>query len=479
MNKIFYITTLLIGMSLMSCESFFDVKPHDSTEVSDILANENDAQTLLNGMYRSFKSSASYGRYLTVLTDIMTDASLATSGFTNQMGYMYAWNIQPGVSEVGAVWTNHYSAIYNANFLITHLGTINGDENNLNRIKGEALIGRALLHYNLVRLYAKSYNPATASSDLGVPYISTNEIASPKRHSVDQVYAFILADLQEALGLLSDAPSADNVVFTSHFARGLLARLALEMKNYEEAIVHATSVIENSGCTLAQGDAFRAMWLMDMSQEIIWKVGYTSSDKGAAPGYNFANRNHSEKLPQPDYIPANWVLELYDAENDIRFESYFVYTPTEFGWDGYLINKYPTNPLFPFTMQGLNMPKPMRLAEMYLIRAEAHAWLDEDADARADLDVLLNTRLANHTTVAQSGDQLKAFIQEERIRELIYEGFYFHDLKRNGLGFERVPQDNTSAANDLKIEADDYRWLWPIPTVEIVGNDNIKQNDGY
>ncbi|MCG8581468.1 MAG: RagB/SusD family nutrient uptake outer membrane protein, partial [Bacteroidales bacterium] len=77
------------------------------------------------------------------------------------------------------------------------------------------------------------------------------------------------------------------------------------------------------------------------------------------------------------------------------------------------------------------------------------------------------------------GQELIDFIYDERNRELAFEGFYWFDLKRHGKGFERVPQENTYTANDLKIGADDYRWQWPIPISEINGNGNIKQNTGY
>ncbi|MBS2213961.1 RagB/SusD family nutrient uptake outer membrane protein [Carboxylicivirga mesophila] len=480
MKKIIYLFSLLISLSLVSCESFFDLKPHDSTPTSDILTNVKDAQTMLNGVYARFMSSSSYGKNLTVLTDIMTDASLAASGFTNQMGYMYAWNIQPGVSEVSGLWSNHYGGIYNCNFLINNIDNLEGDSDEINRIKGEALIGRALLHYNMVRHYGKTYKASSATQDLGVPYITVNEIGAPHRNTVQDVYHNIIEDLEQALDLLPANPSADNVTFTSHFANGLLARVYLDMKDYDNAIIYASEVIDNSGCILAEGEAFQNMWLRDFSDEIIWKVGYTETDLGSAPGYNFGNRNNTSTLPQPDYIPADWLLNLYDVNNDIRFTTYFTYGDTGHGWPSYMVNKYPTNPTFPFT-QGMNMPKPMRLAEMYLIKAEAHAMQDEGQEARDALDVLLTARIANHNGIGAVGDQLKQFIFEERIRELIFEGFYYHDLKRFGLGFERSPQENTSAANDLKILGDDYRWQWPIPTSEINGNPNIKeqQNPGY
>lgn len=477
-RKILYYTAcLLMTMSFVSCESLFEKDPYDSTKKDEILTNEKDAQTLLYGMYAGFKSSASYGTSLTVMLDIMTDATLAAAGFTNQMGEMYSWRFNPGSSEIGSIWTNHYASIYNTNYLINNIDKIEGDEANLNRIKGEALTGRALLHYNLVRIYGKAYNSATAATDLGVPYVTSNEIETPSRHTVAEVYNNILSDLEDAELLLSENIYYENVVFTQDFVRGLLARVSLEMKNYDAAIVYANELIESKTYALEEGVRFINMWSQDAGTEIIWKVGYTPTDYGAAPGYNFYNRNNSANAPNPDYIPAEWWVNSYNIAKDVRYYAYLDYTKTGYGWEGHLINKYPTNPNY--QSQGLNMPKPMRLAEMYLISAEANAELDQDAEARDKINALLSKRLLDFQGINISGDELKAFIAGERIKELMFEGFYWFDLKRMGKGFKRMPQANTSVSNDLEIAADDYRWQWPIPTAELNGNDNIEQNPGY
>lgn len=478
MKKYISIYSLLIVLILgmVSCDDLFDTKPLDSTPSEDILTNEKDAQTLLYGMYSYFKGSSSYGRSLTTMLDIMTDAALASTGFSNQLGDMYSWRINPGTGDVSNIWASHYGAIYNANFLINNLHQIDGDQDNLNRIKGEAYVGRALLHYNLVRLYAKAYDKATASAELGIPYRMDYEIEAPTRNTIEEVYNYIQNDLKDAIELLPVNESYDKTSFTLDFANGLMARVLLDIKDYEGVIEYTTRVIDNQAFSLTSGQAFADMWLNDTGSEIIWRVGYTTTDFGAAPGYNFFNTNNKESLPRPDYIPSNLWLDIFDVNNDIRYSTYSTYYQTDYGWESHLVIKYPTNPLF--VNVGTNMPKPMRLAEMYLMRAEAYSYIDED-NARDDLTNLLNHRLTIPQTITLEGDVLKEFIQTERKKELMFEGFYWFDLKRMGKGFTRVPQENTSTANDLSISADDYRWQWPIPTAELNGNENIKQNDGY
>ena len=478
MKNIQFIAILILGLSVLSGCVDFNLKPHDAISVDEALRNETDAQTILNGVYAAFKGSESYGIGLSVFPALMTDAAFATTSYTNTYGDIYAWKLNPGLPEVANMWTVSYTAIYNANFIINQIDAIDGDSANISRIKGEALTARALLHYNLVRMYGKAYSQAS-DADLGVPFVTENKIQNPERNTVKEVYNFIVADLEDAISLLPAEMYEDNTYFTLAFAQGLMARLALDMENYQDAVYYSTQVIGNGGYELESGQGFKDMFTYDKGKEIIWKVGYTVTDFGSAPGYYFYNRNGSDYSPSPDYIPANWWINLLLEKDDVRAETFLNLDNTAWGWAGYLMYKYPTNPMF--DSQGMNMPKPMRLAEMYLIRAEANAFLDEDDLAKDDLKVLLENRVVvvpddNEMGI---GDDLKEYIRTERKKELMFEGFYWFDLKRYNEGFVRVPQSNTNVANDLEIAADDYRWQWPIPTVELNANKNIEQNPGY
>lgn len=474
MKNIRFIIALIVSVPLLvGCDDFFNLKPSDAIPTEDALNTVADAQMIMNGVYSGFKSSDSYGTALTIYPALMTDAALATTFFTNQHGNAYAWKLYPGSSEVAGMWMTSYAAIYNATFIINNIDGVEGSEDKIKQIKGEAYVARALLHYNLVRLFGKAYSQAD-DDDLGVPYVTENKVAQPKRNTVKEVYNYIIDDIEMAINHL---PSIyDQTYFSLEFAYGLMARVALDMEDYYPAVDYASKVIDSSIFYLSSGFNYINMYVHDAGSEIIWKVGYTPTDAGAAPGYNFYNRNGPTQLPSPDYIPAQWWLDELAEYNDIR-KNNIVYTQTGFGWNGLLLQKYPTNPSF--DQQGLNMPKPMRLAEMYLIRAEAYAFLNNDDEAADDMETLMAYRIDPAPVVEQKGDALKALIEKERRKELMFEGFHWFDLKRKGLGFKREPQPNTNVANDLEIPADDFRWQWPIPTVELNGNENIEQNEGY
>ena len=117
----------------------------------------------------------------------------------------------------------------------------------------------------------------------------------------------------------------------------------------------------------------------------------------------------------------------------------------------------------------VNMPKPIRLAEQYLIRAEAYCNLGKYAAASTDLTTLRKARLTSGTTsVNINEDNWLDTISDERVRELFMEGFRLNDLKRWGRGFERTPQASVqSEGSRLKILPNDPRFVWPIPKHEI------------
>ena len=117
----------------------------------------------------------------------------------------------------------------------------------------------------------------------------------------------------------------------------------------------------------------------------------------------------------------------------------------------------------------VSKPKPLRLAEQYLIRAEAYCELGNYSAASADLTALRETRYSTGGTVSVNAGNWLETISDERVRELYMEGFRLHDLKRWGKGFERTPQSQTqSEGSSLKIEAGNPLFVWPIPNHEIV-----------
>lgn len=477
---------LVVSALFVSCgEDFLDLQPHDSVSYDQAIENADDAQVALNGVYSAMRSGSLYSRYLTLFPDVMTDAVLASVGYTNQLGTMYKWEYVPGTGDVESVWYAAYVTVARANNIINKIDEgIEGNEDDLADIKGQALFARALMHFELVRLFGDAYTKNSAGN--GVPYILKTDVNNaPAREKVDQVYAMVIDDLTDALNLIDAQGSQNSGYATKSACEALLARVYLNMGD-AKAADYATDVINSGIFSFYSASAedfpakkaeFLRMWEYDEGSEIIFRLIYTPTEVAASLGRNYYN--DAQGPPNPDYLPTQWILDLYDPANDMRYDVYFDEdVTTSQGFVATLINKYPGNPNF--TENGANMPKLFRLAEMYLIAAESYAEHGNEPEARNYLNQLRLQRIDGYTednTI--SGQALKDAIWEERLKELAFEGQYWFDLKRKQMGFERTPQPNTSTANDISIAPDNHRWLWPIPQAEMNGNDNMVQNPNY
>ena len=184
-------------------------------------------------------------------------------------------------------------------------------------------------------------------------------------------------------------------------------------------------------------------------------------------------------------MPSEWTIGLY-TPSDARRTAYFRTLQT--GYQGNpnltLLVKYFGNEsdFIPYNIFHVSQPKPIRLAEMYLIRAEAYCRAAQPnfGKANADLRTLASARNAS-VNVVNDKNWLDV-ISEERVKELYMEGFRLHDLKRWNKGFKRVNQSSAQhgPGSTLEIKAGDYRMVWPIPQHEIEApGSSIRQNNGY
>jgi hypothetical protein len=281
-------------------------------------------------------------------------------------------------------------------------------------------------------------------------------------------------------------------------AEALHARVALYMQDWKTAIDYSTRLIENKNFALSSvnqsisgGNHFDYLWSNDDGYEIIWRIYLSLGTDRATLGSPFLGRNSDGYNYYPDYVPAQWVLNLYDS-SDLRYNAYFTTLPTNHAhklvWP--LLTKYEGNDSFisSLNLYEVSMPKPFRLAEQYLIRAEAYCRQQQYSKASADLTELRAARYQSGkgTMTVNEGNWLEN-IANERVRELYMEGHRLHDIKRwgseynNGAGFERTPQTNSlDEGSHIKKSADDYMFVWPIPRHEVEApGSQVQQNEGY
>jgi starch-binding outer membrane protein, SusD/RagB family len=379
-------------------------------------------------------------------------------------------------AENGGIWTNMYAVIDRANRVIEAADTMNlpnaADVSTRDRIKGEMLAVRAFAHLELLRNYARSYDPTAP----GIPYQSTfvkpSEVATyrPSRTPSGTVIANIEADLAQARTLIP-ASFTDISRVTRNAVVAMQARTAIYSRNWDSAAARATFVINAQ--PLTPRASYAAIWTTrnlpaNQSTEVIWKLNVAQANIGAAVGSLFQDANGAQQ-----FAPSNKLLNSYDQANDIRFATFYRTTPRP------LLAKYGV--IAPGVTDNFVYDiKMLRTSEMYLIRAEARAELNDLTGAAADINALRAQRILNYTPVTYSSKaEAIEDIYLERYRELAFEGHRYYDLKRRNLPIERLLEDVQGNAAIATLQPTNPRYLLPIPQQEIFANPNLEQNPGY
>ena len=475
---------IAVAFSLTSC---LEKLPGDFILEEEGMKTLSDAEQTLTGIYTAYMSGALYSGYLTLCPDIQADLVYAVQGNTNTYGTLWQWDIRSTNSEIEAVYAALYRIIGRCNFYLDKVDglraslTDDAEIQYLDYYTGEVYCARALAYSELIKCFCKAYDPATAETELGVVLADSYSGEKPaKRASLKESYEFVINDLKKAEEMLDEENDGyDAPYFTNASAHAIHARTALYMQDWDAAVEHATVLVESDAFALASARSYvtadqtylQYMWTNDASFEGLWRIGYTATSYGAAQGSVFLNFTTDYTYYYPDYVPAQWVLNLYSS-GDMRYNAYFANAqtgyPHQLVWP-LLIKYYGNEALMQNMIYHVNMPKPLRLAEQYLIRAEAYCRKGNYSAASADLTALREARFSTGGSISVNAGNWQETISDERVRELYMEGFRLHDLKRWGKGFERTPQSQTqSEGSSLKIEADDPLFVWPIPNHEIV-----------
>lgn len=493
--KLSFLTALLM-IAVVSCE--LDRYPFDSIEKSQALKTVDDARTLTNGLYAQLRGRI-HGIF-TYSTDIQSDLLNATLDYGNRNGFPHRWEgFLADDYTIRDTWRTQYNALININNLINNISSVeveNADEQaELDVYLGEAHLLRAFYYHRLVIRFAKDYEPSTAASDLGVPLILEFDVTlQPERSTIEDVYQQILSDIEDAKTYLNDVegfPDANSLTYDAAVA--LEARVSLYMHDYAGALTAANSLITPDVYPLINNAAdLQAMWVNDISTEVIFLF-----PKSAPNELGNANNVYLRYQPdldrfQPDWVPQQWVIDMYenlDIRKNVYLEQKNINIQGTDYDDIWCINKYSGNPAL-FTGANSNYqqkPKVFRIAEMYLISAEAAAQSPAtEGDALATLNALRTARGAT-AHVGLTGSDLMDAVKEEWTREMLLEGVRLENLKRWHMGFTRTAPQNTAFIltgpnyDEKTVEPDADKFVWAIPQNDITTNPNIadQQNPGW
>jgi len=457
---------LLLLVTMASCsKSFVELTPPTSLTPSQALSTEADLLVALRGAYAGLRGVDFYGRSLPVMGDIMADnayqSALNTNRYTFFNDYSTTKGCTAGDGNVLGIWTTGYSTILRANNIINSSLAANP---NIDQYKGEAYAIRALCYFTLVRSFATPYadNPAA----LGVPIITTyNPDLKPGRSKVSEVYALMIDDLNKAYTLMTKYSNSSQ--FSKYAAKGLQAKVYLNMGDKTNAKAAALDVINNGGFTLVTPTTHAAYWASATVRtdklETLFEV---SSDAVANLAFDALSYLYSQAGNYGDLLCADDLYNSFDA-TDARKALYF--PTTRAGVPVFAVNKYPV------ISGDLSDTKVLRLSEMYLIASEASLPANE-VDALTYVNFLTFRRGAN--TITSSGTQLFEDVIKERRKELAFEGDRFNDYQRLKRDISR---STNYPASSRSIPYSTFRRLLPIPQTEVDANPTIKaqQNPGY
>lgn len=433
-----------VALLAAACDSPLDTNPTASIDAETALSTPRGIELGLNGAYRSLQPGNLYGVNLMVYPDLYADNLDFTGTFQTDREVAQR-NINPTNGAVLSMWADMYDGINRTNNILEAIPNVSElSSSQAAQYRGEALFIRAL-HYSLLAGY---FGDVPIVSD---PARGVDESSLVSRNPVAEVYDTIIANLEEAATLLSPGRGAGRA--TSDAANALLARVYLETGDYPQARDKATILIESPDYVLPAD--YANVFRTKNSSESIFELQYSTN-----------NTNNQAFWFFPPSLGGRWgyspTLELYNAfePGDERLDV-TIGIDTQ-GTDDRYGNKYTR-----IENSDDNIII-LRLAEMYLIRAEANAQLNADpAIVRADINEVRNRAGLGDLpeTVNTQQELLDAILQERRV-ELAFEGLRFFDLRRMGVATTRLGIPATHL-------------LWPVPQSERDVNENLGQNPGY
>lgn len=488
------VAALLVGFT--GCDSLLDdVEPSTSVSGEVVLTTETGAQALRASMYSKIRENFGFTTGYFVGPSAFTDETRNRTGSTRYQGLNEAVGTS-GTAHMGN-W-GIYEVIQDANLIIGALEPeIFTDPATLDIYRGEALAIRAFAMHTMVKVYG--YEPGNYSQgpeanwDAGIiirtePVLDLADADLRPRSSVGDVYTQILNDLSTAKTLLAGRNS-DNTYITEAFVDGLTARVNLYAGNWGAAASAAQDAIDNFPGDLVTDQADYATMFDESSgggnhPEALFKIVIDPNTENSTGGGSFANNGPGTYTSDGflAQLPTQFLLDKYDAA-DYRNEWYIPCTESQNN-TGLAsptgCTDVNTNGLASVKFQGDkgqsvdDLPM-MRVAEMYLIRAEALAKdANNPAAGVAPLQTLRDARNAPAIPAAAllSIQAFEDEILDERMRELAIEGHRFYDLKR-------LQRDVRNPDGSIKMRADSYRILAQIGSGLINVNDLLVENPGY
>ncbi|MFD2891666.1 RagB/SusD family nutrient uptake outer membrane protein [Flavobacterium chuncheonense] len=459
---------ILLAFGTYSCTDAYEIDAADEIIDGNAITNIDDLSRAMNGAYAGVG-----GQSFVAWSSYFTDECRKPSTNRGQGVQVHTWSINDGTDEPASYYSGLYSTINRANVVLERMDNFEvaspEDAALREQYRGELLTIRAMAHFDLMRFFATSYdNPNALATPIATEVFVLDMLA---RNTVGEVVSFVKSDLMTALDIFNTYGNDNDVTkVTPTAVKAILARLALYTKDYDAAIAYSQEVM-NAVPLAATPTDYIDIWSDASDAEIIFKLKRVQGNGQIGRIFKDANGDVFFNV-------SNGLFSTFQ-QNDIRFFS--LIDLNESTLQDLQVGKY----IGPSSNYGLADIKLFRVAEMYLINAEAHALkaTPNFTAAETAINALRASRRLDagalpNLTFTDQNDAINKILLERR-KELAFEGHRFFDLKRFNRGVDRLPSDvelNTFAED---LDAGDYRFTLPIPSAALFANDLLVQNPIY
>ena len=471
--------SLLILICISSCDDFLSEKPDNRTEI--------DTPAKISELLVEAYPQMSYFEIAETMSDNVFDSGMPETLANNEQNYN--WLIQTETTNIDTqayYWDACYKAIAHANKALQAIEEL-GNTTSLNPQKGEALIARAYSHFMLVSLWSKRYNPATAASDLGIPYVTKPEtelLTKYKRNNVAEVFDFIEKDIEEGLKFVTNDYKEPRFHFNVNASKAFASRFYLVKGDWDRVIELSDDLGSRPEGKLRDFSTYESIGVEDQqlkygSSDVETNLLIVSANSIVSRVYSL-NRFNLSGIGRPEIFGGTtnlfgkaYYYNFYSSNGSItlflpKFYEYFKYSNVTAGiGDPYVAEVLLSND------------------EFFLNRIEAHVMKGQIDLANDELEYFLATRTPTYDSTTDKltearvvakfpvvSDEYTPFytmtpvqtsyvkaIAETRRRDFIHEGLRWFDIKR----FNIVVKHETSNKPVNILVKDDNRRALQIP----------------
>lgn len=504
-----YAGLMLIIAAMSGCE--LDVIPEDALTSQQMTTTGDGLPSLVNGLYAMFKESADWGSHCYIrqfyqMSDFSSDDIVCAYKTEDDLINSFRYRDRTAEkSNINYFWEISYKIIYGANVAIS-MADLKGSDPLTDQLKGESYFLRAYATHNLLRFFALPYNTANRQKP-GVILREDKSDNKPKaRATLEQSYRYIISSLKMADALMSDEMpperAADNHKYACRQAVwALLSRVYLYKNEPDSCILYAGRVIDSDRFALESAESYPSFFPnAKSSSESIWLIPFNPVDdqlEGSVASMIYNGNNCWGEEGATPSLMKDMGFGTSMTDIDQRWKYILTAEPAvKNGVRLYYISKFSGQNGSP----TLSSPVFLRLAEVYLNRAEAFAKTGDVPAAVDDINIIRENRF-----IAPDGEDIDHYLYDagsigedailevvlrERRIELAFEGHRIFDLLRNGMDIVRnywgfhldsyngVPTGTEPglSTGGVLFHPDDPDVIYPIPGSEINTNKLCVQN---